>query len=218
MKKLLNNQWFVVVLGAVAAGVVVWNATSGMRRRNAKVVNPAAVAAAARQAALGAENAAKEKQAEVARQAAILVANGAAGAADLPTLSAVQFGVVPPFMEIDGAKVRVRLSEWLDTPARDPFARPPELVQKATNSPAVAFKLKGVWRQTGGGYAVINDTVVQEGDNYHGFIITRIVADAVILNSDQGPQRLELPAFAAPPPPTNRPPVGAAMHPRMGRL
>ena len=208
MKTPATQRKVILALAALAAAAVAWSATSGIRARRANVVNPAAAAAAARQAAIGAQNAAKESKAEQARQTAAL----AAGDTERPATSpADQFGQVPPFQGIDGSQVRARLSDWLDSPVRDPFSRPQPVAAAARPSAApsmATLKLKGVWQQTGGRFAVINNTVVQEGDTFEGYTISRINDNSVILSGTQGLHQLDLPPLAPPPTGTNTPPTG----------
>ena len=216
LKKLLQKPGFVIALAIAAIGVVVWSSTAGMRQRRAVVVNPAAAAAVARQAAISAQNAADAAKAETVRKAAITAAGEPSSEAGIPATSLVQFGLIPPFQKIDDSLVRARLTKWLESPARDPFAPPPLLAQSSTNMSVLALKLKSVWRQTDGSFAVINSTVVQVGDTYEGFRILYIDTNAVVVNSELGQHRLELPSLLQMKPVTNLPPSQAASPTRPG--
>lgn len=159
----------------------------GLRR--GAVVNPAAAAAVAKTQAIAAANTIK---AEIHQKSALLAAN-----VERMTAPPLQFGIVPPLKGIDTAYALEHLPEWINSPARDPFTLSPDLMLATavgpTNSPVASMRLRGVWRQTGGGYAVIDQTVVQAADVYRGLTVLRIEAGAVIFGSPQGPQRLEFP-------------------------
>lgn len=216
LKKLLQKPGFVIGLAIAAIGVVVWSSTAGMRLRRAVVVNPAAAAAVARQAAISAQNAADAAKTETVRKAAIVAAGEPVVEAGMPAVSMVPLGSIPPSQAIDAALVRTRLTRWLDSPARDPFARPPQMAQTSTNLSVLALKLKSVWRQTDGSFAVINNTVVQVGDTYEGFTILHIDTNSVVVNSDLGQHRIELPSLLLLKPTTNLPPPQAASPTRPG--
>jgi hypothetical protein len=52
----------------------------------------------------------------------------------------------------------------------------------------IKWKLKGIWRQTGGRVAAINNGVYSEGDSIDGYKIEKIDGDQIWF---QGPERLE---------------------------
>ena len=220
MKKLLNNPKFISGLAVVAVTVVIWSSTKGLRRTRS-AVNPAAAAAAAKtretafaNAAEAAKNTAKT---DAERKAGALVAPPGVALPEAP----VQFGIVPPFAAIDGARIRERIPEWLESPTRDPFSLAPGMVQSAPGAaekPFVLLRLKSIWRQTGGAFAVINDTIVKEGDLFLGLKVASIDAGAVTLVGDRGPQRLEFPSANPAPPATHPPPRRATGAPRAGKL
>ena len=220
MKKLLNDPKFISGLAVVAVIVVIWSSTKGLRRTSS-TVNPAAAAAAAKTRAIAVANAAEAAKntakSEAERKAGALVAPPGIALPEAP----VQFGIVPPFAAIDGTRIRDRIAEWLDSPARDPFALAPEMVQAtpgAAEKPSVLLRLKSIWRQTGGAFAVINDTIVKEGDTFLGLKVASIDAGAVTLVGDHGSQRLEFPSSTTAPSSTNPPPRSATVAPRIGKL
>lgn len=220
MKKLLNDPKFISGLAVVAVIVVIWSSTKGLRRTS-RAINPAAAAAAAKTRAIAVANAAEAAKntakSDAERKAGALVAPPGVALPEAP----VQFGIVPPFAAIDGTRIRDRIAEWLDSPARDPFALAPEMIQAAPGTaekPTVLMRLKSIWRQTGGAFAVINETIVKEGDTFLGLKVASIDAGAVTLVGDHGPQRLEFPSSTAAPLPTNAPSRRAIIAPRIGKL
>ena len=220
MKKLLNNPKFISGLAVLAVIVVIWSSTKGLRRTSS-AVNPAAAAAAAKTRAIAVANAAEAAKntakTDAERKAGALVAPPGVALPEAP----VQFGIVPPFAAIDGTRIRERITEWLESPTRDPFSLAPEMVQAApgaTEKPSVLLRLKSIWRQTGGAFAVINDTIVKEGDMFLGLKVASIDASAVTLVGDRGSQRLEFPSANPAPPSTNPPPRRATGAPRIGKL
>lgn len=96
--------------------------------------------------------------------------------------------------EVDWARVQTNSLRWVESPRRDPFQVrdwPGHLT--GTNQPASDFlTLNGIWRQTGSALAVINSTVVGEGDTVLQFKIQSIEADGVWVF---GPAGVELLSF-----------------------
>ena len=96
--------------------------------------------------------------------------------------------------EVDWARVQTNALHWVDAPRRDPFQVrdwPGHLT--GTNRPASDFlTLNGIWRQTGAALAVINSTVVGEGDIVLEFKIQSIEPDRVWV---YGPAGVELLSF-----------------------
>ncbi len=96
-----------------------------------------------------------------------------------------------PVQPIDTNYGPAHMIEWADSPRRDPFFLVPVVQSKAVHqypSPVLKWKLKGIWRQTGGRFAAINHGVYGEGDSIDGFKIEKIDDDQVWV---QGPDRLE---------------------------
>ncbi len=102
---------------------------------------------------------------------------------------------VGPDREIDRQLAQSRLKSWVDAPMRDPFQvseagreiKPTNLVQRATQS----LTLKGIWRQSGGDFVVINGHVYGPGDEAEGFKIEQIEADRVVIQGPRGKEVLE---------------------------
>jgi hypothetical protein len=103
-----------------------------------------------------------------------------------------------PDRGIDRAYAESHLAEWADAPRHDPFWLIPLVVAKPVPvnqymSPVPHWKLKGIWRQTGGRVAAINNGVYSEGDSVEGYKIERIDGDQVWF---RGPERMERLGFA----------------------
>jgi hypothetical protein len=107
----------------------------------------------------------------------------------------------PETSGVDRAYIQARLDKWLNAPARDPFWLVPQRLDKAgakaLASPIPRWKLRGIWSQTGGRVAAINDRVYTEGDIIDGYRIERIEDDQVWF---QGPDRHERLGFGSPTP------------------
>jgi len=102
---------------------------------------------------------------------------------------------LPPAALIDTQYAQARMAEWIDGPRRDPFLLfNAAQVNRASDKPAAItrLRLKGIWRQTGGRIAAINNKVYREGDIVEGYRIERIDADQVWF---AGPDRNERLAF-----------------------
>ena len=106
---------------------------------------------------------------------------------------------------IDRAYVQSHFDHWLQAPQRDPFllvtAAKPSTVAVPV-SPVSHWKLKSIWRQTGGGIAAINQGVYAVGDLIEGYRIERIESDRVWF---QGPTGRESLGFTNPQPPAAAP-------------
>jgi len=98
---------------------------------------------------------------------------------------------------IDRRYVQAHLSEWIDSPRRDPFLHEASYGDAfgGENSPVRSWKLKAIWRQTGGRVATINERVYQEGDVIQNYKIERIEGDQVLFDGPHGKERL---GFAKP--------------------
>lgn len=109
----------------------------------------------------------------------------------LPAVPAATNAAVLPALGIDRAYAESHLAEWADSPQRDPFFLIPVVSDKPVHqytSPVPNWKLKGIWRQTGGRVAAINNRVYSEGESIEGYKIERIEDDQVWF---QGPERME---------------------------
>ena len=101
--------------------------------------------------------------------------------------------VPPPEMAIDRGYAQKNFANWIEAPTRDPFLvigtalAPPKAPLEV--SPVVSMKLKGIWRQTGGGLAAIDKGLYGEGDTIlAGYKLDRIEGDQVWI---QGPEKRE---------------------------
>lgn len=110
--------------------------------------------------------------------------------------------VASPLQPVDSATIVAKADGWIEAPARDPFRLlpPPEYVPGDTNappSPVESWKLKAIWRQTGGRVAAINDGVFAEGDDVDGFRVVRIEGDVVWVEGTNRIYHLRMPSWAA---------------------
>ena len=103
--------------------------------------------------------------------------------------------VPPPAMEIDRKYVQAHYPGWISGPVHDPFqmfGAPIQLVSgPAVPSPVLSWKLKAIWRQTGGSIAAINNGVYTEGDDIQGYKVDRIEGDRVWFQGVGGPESLD---------------------------
>jgi hypothetical protein len=107
-----------------------------------------------------------------------------------------------PAVAIDIRYGETHIAEWADAPARDPFQLIPVVAEKSSHqypSPVAVWKLKGIWRQTGGRIAAINNRVYAEGDAIEGYKIKAIDADQVWFDGPDGTERLGFDKSAPPP-------------------
>jgi hypothetical protein len=166
--KVLNNPWVVGAL-AVAAVAVVGYQVFPARWRQVRTVE--------RQPAATASTSPLETGAPLSVQAP-----PCPGPAALPAIS------------IDCNYAQEHLAEWASAPRRDPFLLVQSVRSRSfsaiTNSPVTHWKLKGIWRQTGGCLATINNRVYAEGDKLEGYTIHRIDADQVWLEGPSGTECL----------------------------
>jgi hypothetical protein len=89
---------------------------------------------------------------------------------------------LPPAARIETQYAQARMAEWINAPRRDPFLllNPGPGKKASEKSSAVTrLKLQGIWRQTGGRFAAINNRIYGEGDVIEGYRIERIDADQV---------------------------------------
>jgi hypothetical protein len=112
-----------------------------------------------------------------------------------PIQSATSKPVALPEAAIDRRYAEAHLSEWAELPARDPFLMVSLTSRRSEGtkfeSPVSRWKLKAIWRQTGGGVAVINQHVYAEGDVIAGYRIDAIDRDRVWLDGPNGKEVLE---------------------------
>jgi hypothetical protein len=112
-----------------------------------------------------------------------------------PPMAPAPVAALPPPAPIETQYARARMAEWIDVPRRDPFLvfnRGLATKRTETNSVVTQLKLQGIWRQTGGRIAAINNKIYSEGDVVEGYRVERIDADQVWF---AGPGRNERLAF-----------------------
>ena len=164
--KLLRNPVVVVILAVLALALVVrnvfWPMLGGIRWRKA----PARVAAPAVAATPPAKASPVEQT--VAAIKSILGKDAAQPA--------------PVVIHMDTSAAREGATHWVQSPRRDPFHS--KFV--AESRTAQLLKLKGVWRQTGGGLAVINNQLLGEGDAILDYRVEKIETDQVWVTGPYG--------------------------------
>ncbi|MBT5926183.1 MAG: hypothetical protein HOH33_06160 [Verrucomicrobia bacterium] len=91
---------------------------------------------------------------------------------------------------MDASTIKMRLSQWVQSPLRDPFQH----FSKQPDYAGVAafLKLSAVWRQTRTRLAVINQKVLEEGDIIEDYRIDRIEGERVWMHGPIGLEPLEL--------------------------
>lgn len=91
---------------------------------------------------------------------------------------------------MDASAVELRLSQWIQSPLRDPFQH----FSKQPDYAGVAaiLKLSAVWRQTRTRLAVINQKVLEEGDIIEDYRVDRIEGERVWMHGPIGLEPLEL--------------------------
>ncbi|MBL9135019.1 MAG: hypothetical protein JNK85_04080 [Verrucomicrobiales bacterium] len=105
-----------------------------------------------------------------------------------PLMAAAPLPVVP----MDVAAILEQLPRWIEAPGRDPF-QPRAPGSFKSNGPKASdlLNLTAVWRQTGGRLAVINNTIVTEGDQVAGFRVDRIEADRIWVKGTNGTEHID---------------------------
>ena len=161
--KILRHPWVVLGLSVVALGLVFYQVFQGRLRATASARFPTAAPTVAERKALP--------------------------LAESPTGK----GNEPGEAMLDQNYAQTHIAEWLESPRRDPFllAGPASDKAAGTNVSAIAgWRLKAIWRQTGGRVAAINDRIYQEGDTIKEYKIERIEGDEVWLAGPRGKERL----------------------------
>ena len=113
---------------------------------------------------------------------------------------------VVPKEAIDVAYIQANLPRWMESPSRDPFAiyEPPAATPKGPRA-ADVLSLRAIWRQTGGQLAVINGSVLAEGDRVAGFLVEAIEQNRVRVRGSNGVEQIEFLAGRPRVAPTNAP-------------
>ena len=113
-----------------------------------------------------------------------------------------------PATLINQGYVQSHLTQWVESPSRDPFqfsppGKPkPAAAAAAPISPVSHWKLKAIWRQTGSRLAAVNQGVYAEGEQIEGYRIERIESDRVWFRGPPGRESL---GFTKPQPPPAAP-------------
>ncbi len=89
-------------------------------------------------------------------------------------------------LPLELASIQTNVSRWIQSPRRDPFRSRFEPQTQA----ARLLNLKAIWRQSGGNVAVVNDTLVSEGDKILEFSIEKIEPDRVWVLGPNGREEL----------------------------
>lgn len=97
-----------------------------------------------------------------------------------------------PSKPMEVAAILELLPRWIEAPGRDPFQPRAPGTFKATGPRAAdLLTLTAVWRQTGGRLAVINNSIVTEGDQVAGFRVDRIEADRIWVKGTNGTEHID---------------------------
>jgi hypothetical protein len=93
--------------------------------------------------------------------------------------------VSPPSIERDD-HLQSLTNRWMHPGRRDPFGAQYDSQRQAAN----VLALKGIWRQTGSNLAVINGTVVAQGERIQDFTVEKIEPDRVWVTGPNGREEL----------------------------
>lgn len=128
----------------------------------------------------------------------------AAAPAPHPTQVALETSVPEapklPVAAVERTVAESRFTRWLEAPEHDPFQQLSAGSDAAAHrypSPLRVWKLKAIWRQTGGRVAAIDNHVYTEGDKVQGYRILKIDSDRVVFEGPDGPEVLTFPPLAA---------------------
>jgi hypothetical protein len=91
-----------------------------------------------------------------------------------------------PGPRLDLAAVQASGAKWLQSPRRDPFLGKRDSASRAE----LLLKLKAIWRQTGSALAVINRSVLSEGDTILEFTLEKIETNHVWVTGPNGREPL----------------------------
>jgi hypothetical protein len=109
---------------------------------------------------------------------------------------------------LDRQDLQSRFSKWVNAPRRDPFELLAALKTEVAPppSPVAGWKLKAIWKQTGGRAAAINKGVYSEGDKIEGYKLETIEGDQVWFTGPRGRESLGFQKQGI----SNTPPAGAS--------
>ena len=185
--KLMGNPWIVGALCVVAVGVVGYqflpprSSVGSATASNGSALVPAAAPASPPPAAAASDPA-------------------RATARTTPGTNAPSSATL-----IEVSYVQSHFTQWVESPARDPFLFSPPIPPEAAVavvSPVSHWKLKAIWRQTGNRLAAINQGIFAEGDVIEGYRIEQIDSDQVWFAGPTGRESL---GFTKPQPPPGTP-------------
>lgn len=119
-------------------------------------------------------------------------ASAAAQATQGPPSAATAPAAIIPEANIELPTVQANAVRWAESPARDPF----QIRYVGTNRPGTyppameLLTLYGVWLQTGSKLAVINNRIVNEGDQFQDYKIQTIEATHVWVDGPNGREQV----------------------------
>ncbi len=182
--KLLQNPWVTGSLVLVAAGIAAYQFLPSHPR----ALHPAARSPAPKPAPSQPRPAARQPTAPAPAPRPSAPAGLASSVRQAAPLESIHVVAEQP---VDRPYVQANLSNWVNSPQRDPFLLlAGGRAAGGTNSPIAHWHLNAVWNQTGMRLAVINNHVYQEGDLVQGFKLLRISADEVWLRITNHDERL----------------------------
>lgn len=167
--KLLQNPWVVGILAMAALFVVFRNTITPLWQRIGQVKDNVTALSAEVKAA-----AASEKK-----------------TAPAPPLKPE----IKPLAGMDLPAIQTNYAHWVDSPRRDPFiGQFAPLTRAGSYPPAMQLlTLRGIWRQTGGKLAAINNQILSEGDDVLAFHIETIESDLVWVQGPNGREQVTFP-------------------------
>jgi len=114
----------------------------------------------------------------------------AAGKPQASTASTASLKPSRPDRPLDLDRMKQRISRWVKTPQRDPF----QFFTRHQDAPRAAdlLTLSAIWHQTGSQLAVINQKVLEEGDQIQSFQLERIEGERVWVRGPGGLEPLDL--------------------------
>ena len=127
-------------------------------------------------------------------------ASAAGPAVAPPPQAAVPAGSPPPESGAGQKPAKADISEmgWPERMGRDPFAPPPGTPARMTRRQgmvaqltSIPLQLDAVAADVGGRLAVINQRIVEEGEQIAGYRVVRIHPDEVTVEGPRGRERLE---------------------------
>lgn len=179
--RFLKNPVIVVILAIVALALVFRNAFWPMIHRGGSRPKAAPAATASAPAATS-----PAKPTTLAARAGALLGLKPADASRTVTNA--------PTVPMEVSSVWAEAPGWSKLPRRDPFKAMVPAGQKLIGKSAKELlALHGIWRQTDSTLAVLNNTVVEEGEQIQGFTVETIEDNRVWV---QGPRGREAVDFA----------------------